>query len=146
MTTESREYKNISGVIISDDEFVGNLYKNITIQTPITVTPRMQEITKKINNLSLDTFYKISIEISDFYSQDEQPVDGDQRELDNIIFLFQLVTQVLLKADLLTTEEIEADMKDIKHCYSANFITRCSIILANFINIFTVLNEDYAHA
>ena len=146
MTTESREFKNIDGIFITDDEIIHAIYKNTSIKQLNNITPRMLEIEQAIQNLALDTFYKISIEISDFYSKEDTKVDGDQRDLDNIIYMFDVVTKILMKANLLTFEEVEADMKDIKHCYSNDFITHSLIILANFITKLNTLNDRYYHA
>lgn len=146
MTTESREYKNVDGIVITDDEIIHTIFKKVSIHQPLNQTPQMIEVEKGIQNLALDTFYKISIEISDFYSQDEQNVDGCQEDLDNIIHMFSLVTKILLKYGLLTEDEVEADLKDIKHCYSDKFITTALIILANFCNKLESLNQKYYHA
>ncbi len=146
MTSESKEFKNIDGIIITDDEFIHSVYKNVSIKSQEMLTPRMLEIEQSIKNLALDTFYKISIEISNYYSQDEQKVDGCQEDLDSIISVFKYLTRILIKNNLLTEEEMEADLKDIKHCYSNDFITNSLIYITNFVAKLTDLNQNYYHA
>jgi len=141
MTSASKELLNKDGILISDDPIIAQIFKNVTIQTQI-VTPKLKEIQKNIQNLALDTFYKISIEISNYFQQDDLPVDGNQQDLDEIITIFNLVTQILIKNELLTSEEAEADLKDIKHCYGHDFTISCTRILETFIKKMSILNES----
>jgi len=140
------EYKNKDGIVISDDEFIGETFKNVTINTPVFFTERMMQLNKKVQDLALHIYYSISIEISNYYSQPEMPVNGDQQKLNEIIEIFKSITNILLRAELLTYEEVEADLKDINHCYSDDFITRCQLYAFNFLEKFENFNSQFAHA
>ncbi len=45
------EFFNIDNIKISDDEFIGNAFQNITINTPIKNTPYLQNIMSRLDNL-----------------------------------------------------------------------------------------------
>jgi len=140
MTSDSKELLNKEGILISEDPIIAKIFKNVTIHTHLH-NQKFHDIQKSIQNLALDTFYKISIEISNYFQQEDLPTDGSQQNLTEICNVFALVTQILLKNELLTPEEAEADLKDIKHCYGIEFEDSCTHILETFIKKMSILNE-----
>ncbi len=142
----TNEYFNVDNVMISDDEFIGNIFKKTTINSALTKTGYMLNISEKIGNLSLDYFYKISIEIASLsiIGKDDGLVNQELKR--SALLVYGVICNYVEKSGLLTEDEMSEDILDIQNINDHDFYMRLNQLLIEYSDKFQTLNEQFYHA
>jgi|694.fasta_scaffold41260_2 hypothetical protein len=142
----TEEYFNVDNIMISNDEMIGKLFKKTTINSALAKTPYMLNISEKIGNLSLDYFYKISIEIAtlSMLEQDDGLVNQELKR--SALLVYGVMCGYIEKAGHLTEEEMSEDIIDIQNINDYQFYERLNQILIEYSDKFQNLNEQFYHA
>jgi len=142
----TNEYFNVDNVMISDDEFIGNIFRKTTINSALTKTNYMSKISEKIGNLSLDYFYKISIEIASIsiIGKDDSLVNQGLKS--SILLLYGVICNYIEKFTTLTRDEMAEDISDIQNINDSAFYQRLNELLIDYSEKFDNLNEQFYHA
>lgn len=145
----NKEYFNVDNIMISDDEMIGNCFKNVTIQTPIRKTPFLDNIMKNLDNLCFDVFLKTGIQIATYElikqnENDKLVVDATQKK--QILQIYASICQHLLTSNILSEEEMSDDLNDIQLIDDYSFWEYLTELYAGFSTKYIELLNLYAHA
>ena len=141
------EYFNVDNIMISNDEIIGEIFRNTTINSALHKTEHMLNISKKIARLCEDYFYKISINLATFAmidNKDDMKVDITFKK--NCLLVYSVIVNYLSKTEILTEEEMEQDIKDIQNINDSQFYNDLNHLLMEFAISFDMLNNNFYHA
>ncbi len=145
------EYTNIDDIVITDDEFIYECFKNVHIQQDLKQTNYMKEVRQKINNLAYDTFLKIGIDIATYQLINETKKFHDYQKIEEqqhseLLSIYKAVCLHLLNNDILSEEEMSSDWDDLKSIDCLNFWTQTAQYLGNFSQKFCDYASQFYHA
>lgn len=144
------EYTNIDDIVITDDEFIYECFKNVHIQQDLKYTNYMKEIKAKLNNLAYDVFLKVGIQIAGYQliSQKKkveyQKIDETQHQ--ELLKIYKAVCLHLHNNEILSEEEMMEDWNDLNTIDDIDFWTTTTQYLFQFSNKFSELADQFYHA
>ncbi len=144
------EYTNIDDIVITDDEFIYECFKNVHIQQDLKHTNYMKEIKAKLNNLAYDVFLKVGIQIAtnELVHQNKKTEYKKINEIQHqeLLKIYKAVCLHLHNNEILSEEEMSDDWNYLNTIDDIDFWTATAQHLLHFSTKFSELADQFYHA